>query len=69
MEQQLCVEEFLVDDGNSNDVNISCPDNNESSVTAHESAADKQCFSNKDDDFNVILDSTISLGTAGSSFD
>ncbi len=68
MEQQLCVEEHLVDDGNSNDVNISCPDNNERSVTAHASTTEKQYSSNKNNYFNVILDSTISLGAAGSSF-
>ncbi|ERY41895.1 TPA: hypothetical protein ACRNW4_003282 [Pseudomonas aeruginosa] len=69
MEQQLCVEENLVDDSNSNEVKISCPDNNERSVMAHASTTDKQYSSNKDDYFNVIVDSTISLGAAGSSFD
>ncbi|AYW72324.1 hypothetical protein N0002_07080 [Pseudomonas aeruginosa] len=51
------VEEHLVDDGNGNELNISCPDD-ERPVTAYASITGKQYSSDKGDGFDVIVDGT-----------
>lgn len=50
------VAEHLVDDGNGNELNISCPDDDESPVTAYASIAGKQYSSNQSNGFDVIVD-------------
>lgn len=58
------VAEHMVDDGNGNELNISCPDDNESSVTAYATIAGKQYASNDvfaptfGTGFDVIVDGT-----------
>ncbi|HEP9385827.1 TPA: hypothetical protein VDV57_001521 [Pseudomonas aeruginosa] len=52
------VEEHLVDDGNGNELNISCPDDDERPVTAYASITGKQYSSDKGDGFDVIVDGT-----------
>ncbi|MDG9853648.1 hypothetical protein N5C93_24815 [Pseudomonas nitroreducens] len=52
------VQEHLVDDGNGNELNISCPDDGESAVSAYASIAGKQYSSNDDIGFDVIVDGT-----------
>ncbi|MEN1415844.1 hypothetical protein AAIG96_28650 [Pseudomonas aeruginosa] len=52
------VEEHLVDDGNGNELNISCPDDSESAVSAYATIAGRQYSSNDDIGFDVIVDGT-----------
>lgn len=52
------VAEHLVDDGNGNELNISCPDDDERSVTAYATIAGKQYSSDTGDGFDVIVDGT-----------
>lgn len=52
------VEEHLVDDGNGNELNISCPDDDERPVTAYASITGKQYSSDKGDGFDVVVDGT-----------
>ncbi|KSC58724.1 hypothetical protein [Pseudomonas aeruginosa] len=52
------VQEHLVDDGNGNELNISCPDDGESAVSAYATVAGKQFSSNDDVGFDVIVDGT-----------
>ncbi|MGU1385339.1 hypothetical protein ACSEQ0_24375 [Pseudomonas aeruginosa] len=49
------VEEHLVDDGNGNQLNITCPDDGESAVSAYATIAGKQ-YSSERDGFDVIVD-------------
>ncbi|BCR23452.1 MULTISPECIES: hypothetical protein [Pseudomonadaceae] len=51
------VEEHLVDDGNGNQLNITCPDDGESAVSAYATIAGKQ-YSSENDGFDVIVDGT-----------
>lgn len=51
------VEEHLVDDGNGNQLNITCPDDGESAVSAYATIAGKQ-YSSERDGFDVIVDGT-----------
>ncbi|HCF5959406.1 hypothetical protein R4K19_24170 [Pseudomonas aeruginosa] len=51
------VEEHLVDDGNGNQLNITCPDDGESGVSAYATIAGKQ-YSSESDGFDVIVDGT-----------
>ncbi|MBD9574806.1 hypothetical protein IB260_05735 [Pseudomonas sp. PDM23] len=53
------VQEHLVDDGNGNELNISCPDDDESAVSAYATIAGKQYSSNDDGGFDVIVDGTV----------
>ncbi|WP_440468279.1 hypothetical protein ACKI1H_10205 [Pseudomonas sp. YH-1] len=50
------VQEHLVDDGNGNELNISCPDDGESAVSAYATIAGKQYSSSDDIGFDVIVD-------------
>ena len=50
------VAEHLVDDGNGNELNISCPDDGETAVTAYVTIAGKAYASEKDPGFDVIVD-------------
>ncbi|HCE9893660.1 TPA: hypothetical protein NH521_001234 [Pseudomonas aeruginosa] len=52
------VQEHLVDDGNGNELNISCPDDDESGVSAYATISGKQYSSNDDGGFDVIVDGT-----------
>lgn len=51
------VEEHLVDDGNGNQLDITCPDDDESPVSAYATIAGKQ-YSSERDGFDVIVDGT-----------
>lgn len=51
------VQEHLVDDGNGNQLDIACPDDDESPVTAYATIAGKQ-YSSEGEGFNVIVDGT-----------
>ncbi|WP_407732971.1 hypothetical protein [Pseudomonas citronellolis] len=51
------VEEHLVDDGNGNQLNITCPDDDESPLSAYATIAGKQ-YSSENDGFDVIVDGT-----------
>ncbi|HCF0862045.1 TPA: hypothetical protein NH959_004252 [Pseudomonas aeruginosa] len=51
------VEEHLVDDGNGNQLDIACPDDDESSVSAYATIAGKR-YSSEHDGFDVIVDGT-----------
>lgn len=50
------ISEYLVDDGNGNELNISCSNDNDSPVTAFASIAGKQYASDDDVGFDVIVD-------------
>lgn len=50
------VAEHMVDDGNGNELNISCPDDDESSVTAYATIAGKQYSSDNSSGFDVVVD-------------
>lgn len=52
------VQEHLVDDGNGNELNIACPDDDESAVSAYATIAGKQYASTDDIGFDVIVDGT-----------
>lgn len=52
------VEEHLVDDGNGNELNISCPDDDKSPITAYANIAGKQYSSDTGDGFDMIVDGT-----------
>ncbi|WP_437884449.1 hypothetical protein [Pseudomonas sp. LRF_L74] len=51
------VEEHLVDDGNGNQLNISCPDDDESPVSAYATIAGED-YSSEGNGFDVIIDGT-----------
>jgi len=51
------VEEHLVDDGHGNQLNITCPDDDESPVSAYATLAGKR-YSSEKDGFDVIVDGT-----------
>lgn len=50
------IAEHMVDDGNGNELNISCPDDDESSVMAYATIADKQYSSDNNSGFDVVVD-------------
>ncbi|HBO3902602.1 hypothetical protein [Pseudomonas aeruginosa] len=50
------VEEHLIADSHGNELNISCPDDDESSVRAYASIKGKQYSSERDKGFDVIID-------------
>lgn len=50
------VSEYMVDDGNGNELNISCPNDTDSSTTAFATVAGKQISSSDDVGFDVIID-------------
>ncbi len=52
------VAEYLVDDGNGNELNISCPDDDESPVVAYATIANKEYSSDDGVGFDVIVDGT-----------
>ncbi len=52
------VAEHLVDDGNGNELNISCPDDGETAVTAYATIVGKAYASTEDPGFDVIVDGT-----------
>lgn len=52
------VTEYLVDDGNGNELNISCPDDDESPVVAYATIANNQYSSDDGVGFDVIVDGT-----------
>jgi len=50
------VSEYLVDDGNGNELNISCPDDEEKYVSAYATIAGKNYASDSGTGFDVIVD-------------